>query len=114
MPGDHSERLRLFYALWPDAGTRQALAQRQQFLNGRKTHADDLHLTLVFLGERPLEMLPTLKDVLVDLPAFDATLTLDRCGYFKHNKVAWAGMTDVPAELLSLQAELTRSLVRHG
>ena len=44
---------RLFFALWPDNNSRQQIAQINQqitFPNMRKLIPDNLHITLVFLG----------------------------------------------------------------
>jgi 2'-5' RNA ligase len=105
---------RLFYAVWPDPATRQQLKQWQRQVQGRNTHIDDFHLTLAFLGERPPELLPVLKDILLALPALDATFVLNRFGYFEHHKIAWAGMTQPPPELFQLQAGLMHALEQHG
>lgn len=105
---------RLFYAVWPDPATRRQLSQLQQQVQGRPTHQDDFHLTLAFLGERPPELLPVLKDILLALPALDSTFVLDRFGYFQHNKIAWAGMTQPPPELFQLQTGLMQTLAQRG
>ena len=51
LPAD-SHLPRLFYALWPDAAARAALAAWQASLGGAPTRPDKLHLTLAFLGRR--------------------------------------------------------------
>lgn len=105
--------LRLFYALWPDAVTRAALARQQTGLQGRKTALQNLHLTLAFLGSRPLTALPVLKQLLtrLDHPAFK--LQLDRVGYFQQKQIAWLGMCEVPDALLALQHGLMQQLAGH-
>ncbi len=105
---------RLFYAIWPDRTTAERLLQVQQHVAGRKTHIDDFHLTLAFLGERPPELLPVLAQIMQTLPAFNSTFVLDRFGYFQHNKIVWAGMTQPPSELFQLQAGLMQALAQHG
>ena len=105
---DHS--LRLFYALWPDEATRQALAGWQKNLSGRKTPSQNLHITLAFLGEQPREALDELAGI-VETLSFDAILlTLDKTGYFAHNRISWAGMQQVPDALLQMQRELVLAL----
>ena len=48
---------RLFFALWPDDATRDALDRTGKWLHrhwgGRRMRADTLHLTLAFLGDTP-------------------------------------------------------------
>ena len=104
---------RLFYALWPDHGTRVALARMQAALQGRRTPIQNLHLTLAFLGQQPSERLPVLKQILADLPKVEMQLVLDRIGYFPRNRIAWIGMREVPAALVMLERNLMQSLLRH-
>jgi 2'-5' RNA ligase len=109
-----SESLRLFFALWPDDATRAALMQLQVGMQGRLVPYDNLHLTLSFLGQQPVALLPALKDLLTRVPASTLTLTIDRFGYFPRNRIAWVGMHDIPAELLTLHQLLTEGLQRAG
>lgn len=106
--------LRLFYALWPDDEVRDALHKLQTFTPGRLTYYENLHVTLAFLGHQPEENLPVLKDVLTSLPCGEIVMNIDRLGYFRKNRIAWAGMHTVPEALVALQAILTRNLEEHG
>jgi RNA 2',3'-cyclic 3'-phosphodiesterase len=59
---------RLFFALWPDAAMREALwnATRPALANahgGRAVPADNLHVTLAFLGAVPESSLATLREL---------------------------------------------------
>jgi 2'-5' RNA ligase len=113
MDQDNRPSLRLFYALWPDEPVRDALTGLQSNLQGRLTRRANLHLTLAFLGSQPASLVPTLIDVLHQLPAPDMLLTLDRFGYFSRPRVAWAGLREVPAALTSLHAALNAALAQH-
>jgi 2'-5' RNA ligase len=106
--------LRLFYALWPDATTRDALARLQRPLAGRQMHPEDLHLTLAFLGAQPAALLPELLAILAALPQPDLALRFECLGYFPSSRIAWAGMQSTSAALLSLRAALLAQLARHG
>lgn len=106
--------LRLFYALWPDASTRDALTRLQQPLAGRKMHRADLHLTLAFLGAQPAALLPELLAILAALPKPDMALRLECLGYFPSSRIVWAGLQSTPAALLSLREALLAQLARHG
>lgn len=114
MNANSKQALRLFYALWPDDLTRGELVRLQQALQGRKIPYGNLHITLAFLGQQPTEQLPVLQDILMHLPSASMTLTLDRVGYFSRNRIAWAGMHEVPATLLGLQQHLTQALAQRG
>jgi len=110
MSGTH----RLFYALWPDAATAQALARRQAGLGGRLTLEDDLHMTLAFLGDQADETLPVLRDVLHAQTLPEMAFVLDRFGYFSRLRLVWAGMAQIPPALESLRRSLVSSLLQHG
>jgi RNA 2',3'-cyclic 3'-phosphodiesterase len=101
---------RLFFAVWPDEATSQKLAGLQSRVRGRKTHHDDFHITLAFLGQRPVDSLPILKEILARLDPIDMTLVLDRLGYFRHNRIAWIGMETPPPALFQLRDRLCREL----
>ena len=106
MDSETRQSLRLFYALWPDDTVRAALANLQTVVSGRKTPYENLHLTLAFLGEQPAASLAVLEKILADLAVPEMKLTLDRIGYFKQSRIAWAGMHAVPDELFKLQRQL--------
>jgi 2'-5' RNA ligase len=105
--------LRLFYALWPDDATRYELMQLQALVTGRKTRLENLHLTLAFLGQQPSEQLPALKNILAALPRTPIPLVLNRVGYFPRNKIAWAGMHEIPIALTELHQSLTNALIQN-
>ena len=102
--------LRLFYALWPDEATRKALAGWQASLSGRKVRPQNLHITLAFLGKKPLEMVPQLSNIIKALPAEAILLQLDKTGYFSRKRISWAGMKQTPPGLVRLQHELALAL----
>lgn len=105
---------KLFFALWPDAATRQALVRLQQPVHGRLIPPDKLHLTMAFLGQQPAEALPALQAILAasTMPALE--LHIDCYGYFTRPRIAWAGMTAPPEALLAAQAELMARLEAAG
>lgn len=107
-------RRRLFYALWPDAAVAQKLERLQEGLGDKKTHRNDFHLTLAFLGEQPAESLPVLEAVLRGLPSPEMDLVLNRYGCFKHLNLVWAGMNAVPQALFDLHEGLITALRKSG
>lgn len=106
--------LRLFYALWPDDATRDALAHWQETVRGRKINRRNLHLTLAFLGQQPAASVPVLQEILMRLPPTDMTLMLDRAGYFPRAKIAWAGMQVAPDALTGLYRALLQELTQRN
>ena len=112
------ERARVFFALWPDAGTAEALnalagAAKGRF-GGRAMRIDTLHLTLAFIGGVPRVRIPELLEIgaAVAPRAFD--LRLDVLGEWARKHIVWAGPEQVPEPLAALAAELQSALVTAG
>ena len=109
---------RLFFALWPDASTADALATLAQQVaaesGGRPTAPGNVHVTLAFLGDQPRRIARELSAAAarISAPAFD--LVLDRVDAWRKSAIAWAGVQSVPPPLVELHQALTRSLVVSG
>lgn len=114
MNANTSETLRLFLALWPDDAIRTALMQLQAPMRGRLIPYANLHLTLVFLGQQPVNVVPFISEILAQLKSRAVPVRLDRVGYFSRNRVAWIGAHEVPVEMAALYRELTEGLERRG
>lgn len=86
---------RHFFAVWPDDAAARALhgAARaaQQSCGGRLMRRDTLHLTLAFLGDIADERVAAAWRAAEDVVAEPFDLALDRLGYWKHNRILWAG-----------------------
>lgn len=109
------KRQRLFFALWPDDATRAGLDGWTRALHraggGRMTRAQNVHLTLAFLGGTDSERLPAIEAAASRVAPRAFTLRVDEPGYWRHNRIAWAGVRSVPAALDDLVAELRAALV---
>jgi len=105
---------KLFFALWPDDAARGALAALQGPVAGRLTPPGKLHLTLAFLGHVPAHAVPALLAIRDRLDVPPLRLAIDCYGYFARPRIAWAGMTQVPAGLVALHEELARELEAAG
>lgn len=64
--------------------------------------SNTLHMTLAFLGETPLARLDALRELAATIPGEAFTLTLDRLGCWKHNRIGWLGVQDTPQALAQL------------
>ena len=120
MTAVHGEQsaVRVFYALVlplqlrPEIGEiARATARR---VHGRPVPADNLHLTLAFIGEIAGSRLPTLIDVGAMQHGGAMTLVLDWLGGFKRAGVAWLGSSRAPVELGRFAAALARAVVAAG
>ena len=109
---------RLFFAIWPDAAARERLAalavEVAAVAQGKPVPAENLHLTLAFLGEVAPERAEALPAIAAALGAPAFTLRFDRVGSFPRARVAWAGCANPPPGLVHLQAGLSKGLAKGG
>lgn len=105
---------RVFFALWPDEAVRRALARAGRELEalcgGRCTRPEAVHITLVFLGEVEIARLAELSASVAGIRAPSFTLTLDRLGYWRHNRIAWAAPTQIPPPVVQLADDVRAAL----
>jgi len=62
---------------------------------------DNLHLTLAFLGDLSAERVADARAAADGLAAGSFELRLDRLGYWKHNRILWAGGESAPLTALA-------------
>lgn len=105
------DTLRLFFALWPDELVRAALlrASPTPGPGGRGVPADNLHITLAFLGATPPERLSTLTAAAAQVRGRAFSLQLDRSEILNRALVALMPSATPPA-LMQLAADLNARL----
>jgi 2'-5' RNA ligase len=100
---------RYFFALWPPQRTAAALADWAGGLEGRRTPAEKMHLTLAFLGvvspDKALAAARRVRGERHDLP-------IETAQYWKHNRIVWAGPRDTPTPLKGLAEALHLELYK--
>lgn len=112
--------VRAFFALWPDAVARDALARLAQEVaaqaSGKAPAAANVHLTFAFLGEVASSRVPTLLAIGAAAAATGPPfrLVLDRIGAFRGSGIVWAGASMVPAEMSRLVSGLSTALAAGG
>jgi len=106
----HTQSECLFFALWPDDALRQQLMQYRDTLaahaDGRPIPAENIHLTLAFLGRtdaRRRACVETLANA-IQCPPFE--LQLNRSGYWPRPRVWWIAPVEMPEALTALAADL--------
>jgi len=113
-----SDTLRLFFALWPDDATRDALDHTGKWLHkhwgGRLMRRDTLHITLAFLGSTPVEQLDALVACADSVQAGAFELVLDQAGYWRHNRIGWLGASETPPQHIELVGQLNAQLQAAG
>ena len=100
----------VFFALWPHARARAALAQAarriQRVTQGQRTRNDRFHLTLAFVGAVDAEKLPCLLAPPAEVFTSAFVLTLDDWGCWARSGVGWAAPSHSPPLLRDLAANL--------
>lgn len=107
----------MFFALWPDAATREELTVVQQSTprrRGRTTHPLDLHVTLVFLGMVDAAQKSCVEAVAGEIqgPAFD--LQIDFTDFWSRPRIAWCGPRRIPEPLQLLVNQLKSGMRKCG
>lgn len=107
---------RLFFAIWPDDTAKARLAahaaELATRLGGRPVPAENIHLTLAFLGTVPDERVSEAMAVRVRQPSI--AIASDFLGSFRGARVAWAGIEPVPEDLTTLYHLLAAELHVRG
>lgn len=112
------DQARVFFALWPDGRVRgeldQVAGRLHRLRGGRRTRAETIHLTLLFVGNVPRTILPVLQASAADirLPAFE--LVFDQVHCWRHNRIAFLTTSQTPPTLLDLVTGLECRLDRLG
>ncbi len=109
---------RLFFAVaLPEALRRRVVDWRAgQFPveAGRPVAADNLHLTLAFLGDVSANKEQAFRSAATRLQQKAFTLTFDDCGQWPGAGVVWLGMRRAPRGLLQLAQWLRSQAARNG
>ncbi len=109
---------RVFFALVPPFEVQQALGQlareTARRAHGRPVPAENMHVTLAFVGAWPVARMATLFDAAVNIDVEPTNIVLDRLGAFRRAGIAWVGPSLVPDALTRLAASLADSLSAIG
>lgn len=117
MQNSSLQTMRLFFALWPSAPERTALAAWQPALQhtcgGRAMRAEGLHATVVFLGAVESDRLEALQLAAQEASGSAFKLVFDVAHYWGHNHIAFAAPGHAPRALQQLVSSLEQSLRHH-
>jgi RNA 2',3'-cyclic 3'-phosphodiesterase len=106
--------MRLFFALWPDADTKNQLAFVAAKLRlaapSRLVPANNYHLTLAFVGEVPSSRLPGLLAIGAMQQASRLRITFDATEHWAKSQVVVAAAQKMPHQLLTLWDQLHKDL----
>ncbi|HEU4853730.1 MAG TPA: RNA 2',3'-cyclic phosphodiesterase [Nitrosospira sp.] len=113
--------VRLFFAIWPDKEACMQLGQLTgrlaSFCEGRKTKAENIHLTLVFVGEVDASQVDALCQAADEIEghgvkAFD--LVIERICVWKRKNIVYAEIGEIPQPLIDLVEALQSRLSLAG
>ena len=104
--------MRLFYALWPDIKVREQVKTISNQLNcGKIVPSENLHLTLVFLGQVNEDKKNSLVMGTNEIVGKKFLLELTRFGSFRRSGIFWVAPSIIPGELINLVNKLTELAV---
>jgi 2'-5' RNA ligase len=116
--GEKKRHARVFFALWPTAAERAALAAwlpaLHKLCGGRMTRAETLHNTLVFLGNVEVFHLETLRLAAQEAGGKAFELPFDEACYWRHNRIVFASPGSTPPQLAQLVRDLERRRAAPG
>ena len=116
-PDPPEPRQRLFFALWPNAAVRAALAQSAQVLLGKRVKRvpeANLHITLAFAGPVTAAVRQCLEQQAAAIRCTPFELTLERVGHWARPRILWAGPGHMPPELWTLVGGLNSAFEACG
>lgn len=110
---------RLFFALWPDDSVRYHLTETYHKIDefsgqGRLVDPENLHMTLHFLGNIPLNSIDCFLSQAEKVRSPVFKLTLNQMGYFKKPRVVWIGCESIPQALTNLHTVLGKMIIPCG
>jgi 2'-5' RNA ligase len=107
------EAKRLFFALRPDQEVCEQLVQLQHDCRqpGARVHrAENLHMTLAFLGMVDEGRIETICSMASCIKESGFRLRLDHTGYWRRPKILWCAPSHTPQHLASLVKQLWQGL----
>lgn len=113
-----TESVRVFFALWPNRLIQQQLhaiaKQLQPQSKGRLMRAETLHMTLQFIGNIPLSLLPKIIAAADKVTVQPFVMQLAKSAYWKHNRIAYATLASNVPLLDELVSSLKTALSEQG
>ena len=110
--------IRVFFAIYPPHHVCEQLTHRaemfQPVCGGHRVKIQNIHLTLVFLGNVSLNRIDVLRKTMQTITAQAFDLTFAEICYWKHQQVIFARPEKSPPELFSLISLLKMALETTG
>ena len=88
-----ADKKRLFFALWPDARTRDAVTQQTATVvtasGGRIVKPQNLHMTLAFLHSVETSLIPCIESAALRAAGNSFDLELSQVGCWNRSRILW-------------------------
>lgn len=108
---------RLFFALWPDEKTRSNVIAISRALNSSSlsvTAADNIHVTLVFLGNVTHEQEQKIREQIAMLHVMKVHITFDQLTWWRHTGIVCLTARQPSVQMLGLVSKLKDVVKRYG
>jgi len=92
------------------SGLHEVARQYERECGGRAVPERNIHLTLAFLGNVERAGLGRIEACAAAPRGQACDLVIDRVGYWRHNRILWAGIEKCPAAFPALAAALASAL----
>lgn len=106
--------MRLFFAIWPDKKAQRVLAENAwhfaESTHGRTVPTENLHMTLLFLGDQPKELLPEILVAASKVRAPSFEVVCDKIRYMDDHQLVWSGVTAADPALEELRLSLAEEM----
>ncbi len=111
-------RLRVFFALWPDAYTSECIAEAAARVtlagDARFVPRENYHATLAFVGEVAESEIGVLQRIGAARRVRDCTIEFNQLEYWRESCVVVAAASAIPSEVVELWGALQRDLIAEG
>ncbi|SFK59984.1 2'-5' RNA ligase [Nitrosomonas aestuarii] len=115
---DNHKPARLFFAVQPANTIQKQLGNLAKKLaiewGGRCIKPDNIHLTLLFLGETKMDKIDLLRTAVTNITGKRFDLTIQKTGFWKRNQIIYAHADTYPPELFSLVDAIKNTLRDSG
>ena len=113
-----SNTARLFFAIQPDKAIQATLGdiakQHARQSGGRPVIPENIHLTLLFVGQTPVDRIELLKAASDNISTQSFELIIQQTRYWKRNQIIFASIDPCPAALFTLEDKLKTAVHKAG
>ncbi len=115
---DYHKPARLFFAIQPVKTIQKELGSLAKKLaikwGGRSIKPENIHLTLLFLGETETEKINVLREAATNITGKRFALAIRETRFWKRNQIIYAHADSYPPELFSLVDAIKNTLHNAG